>query len=163
MILVAATAAGLAPARPAAVDAVVYANDFEARPGTAYPEWTSSRIRYEGRFKPSGSGTREAPPVVNAEWPRGRRRRFLGEFGGPRLDPTARTRVAQTVRLALRGLAPHAKVTVSFDLLILRSWDGDSPAYGPDRFRLAVEGGPALIDATFSNNPKVASDRSLQG
>lgn len=37
MILVAATAAGLAPARPAAVDAVVYANDFEARPGTAFP------------------------------------------------------------------------------------------------------------------------------
>ena len=151
-------------ARPAsAADTVVYSNDFEAKPGTTYPEWTSSKLSYKSRFKPPGSGTREAPPVAVAEWPKGKRRRFLGEFGGPKLDPTARTRVGQTVSLRLEKLAPHSTVTVSFDLLVLRSWDGDSPAYGPDRFRLAVAGGPTLLDATFSNNPKVDFDGSLQG
>jgi hypothetical protein len=152
----------LSVARPSVAETVVYTNDFEGRPGTSYPEWTSSRINYESRFRPPGSGTREAPPVVNTEWPRGRHRRFLGEFGGPKVDPTARTRVGQTIRLRLTGLARHSKATVSFDLLVLRSWDGESPAYGPDRFRLGVAGGPTLIETTFSNNPKVDADKSLQ-
>jgi hypothetical protein len=53
-------------------------------------------------------------------------------------------------------------VTVSFDLLILRSWDGSSPQYGPDRWRVSVRGGPTLLDSTFSNNPKTGSDKSFQ-
>jgi hypothetical protein len=99
--------------------------------------------------------------VSNVESPRGGRR-FLGEFGGPRIDPKAGTRVRQTVRLRLDQLPPHNEVTVSFDLLILKSWDGSSPGYGPDRFALKVGGGATLLDSTFSNNPKLESDRSFQ-
>src|SRR5262249_48288320 len=95
------------------------------------------------------------------------RRRFLGEFGGPAIgqpgDPDwGRTRVEQTVRLALSGLAPHTRISVAFDLYVLKSWDGNSPRYGPDRFTLRVGGGPVLLDATFSNNPKVRDDGSDQ-
>ena len=43
---------------------------------------------------------------------------------------------------------------MSFDLFILSSWDGNNPHYGPDRWQLAVDDGPTLLDATFSNNPK---------
>jgi hypothetical protein len=53
-------------------------------------------------------------------------------------------------------------VTASFDLLVLKSWDGSSPQYGPDRWSLRVEGGPTLLDTTFSNNPKLDTDKSFQ-
>jgi hypothetical protein len=53
-------------------------------------------------------------------------------------------------------------VTVRFELLILKSWDGNSPQYGPDRLSVRVAGGPTLLDTTFSNNPKVETDRSFQ-
>jgi hypothetical protein len=52
---------------------------------------------------------------------------------------------------------------VTFDLYILKSWDGNNPNYGPDRWSLSVQGGPTLLDTTFSNNPKTgAYDLSLQ-
>jgi hypothetical protein len=140
---------------------VVYANDFERAPGSAFPEWTSSKIVFSNRFGLPLSGTRDAQNVTNAESPKGKSR-FLGEFGGPRLDPTARTRVEQTIRLVLTELAPHTRVTVSFDLLILKSWDGSSPRYGPDRWSLRVKDGPGLLDTTFSNNPKLEADQSFQ-
>lgn len=140
---------------------VVYQNGFESKPGSSFPGWASSRITYSSKFKPPGSGSVDAPGVTNVESPRGKRR-FLGEFGGPRIDPTARTRVRQTVRLTLEKLPRHTETTVSCDLLVLKSWDGTSPRYGPDRFSLKVRGGPALIDTTFSNNPKLDSDQSFQ-
>jgi hypothetical protein len=140
---------------------IVYRNDFDGRPGTSYPEWTSSPIRYSSKFQPPGSGVLAAPSVTNAESPN-RRRRFLGEFGGPRIDPTARTRVRQSLRLRLERLPRHEEVTVAFDLLILKSWDGRSPGYGPDRWRLSVVGGSTLLDTTFSNNPKLDTDQSWQ-
>ena len=43
------------------------------------------------------------------------------------------------------------RLTVSFDLFILKSWDGNSTDYGPDRFQLAVRNGTMLLDTTFSN------------
>lgn len=141
--------------------AVVYANGFDSAPGSSFAGWSSSTIRYANRFGLALSGNREPQVMTNVESPKGQRR-FLGEFGGPRLDPTARTRVRQSIRLGLNDLAPHARVTVSFDLLILKSWDGNSPQYGPDRWSLSVDGGPTLLDTTFSNNPKVATEGSTQ-
>jgi hypothetical protein len=154
-ILVAATSTAVE------ADTIVYKNDFNLYPGTPFAEWSSSRITYVGKFTPPGRGTRNAPVVTNSESPN-RRRRFLGEFGGPRIDPTARTRVRQAVRLTLDRLPPHEQVTVSFDLLILKSWDGSSPGYGPDRWRLSVAGGRTLLDTTFSNNPMLNADKSFQ-
>ncbi|HEV3190186.1 MAG TPA: hypothetical protein VGY54_06790, partial [Polyangiaceae bacterium] len=142
-------------------ETVVYESRFDAKPGAKYPEWSSTAIAYSSRFTPPGSGSLAAQRITNTESPK-HNQRFLGEFGGPRIDPTARTRVIQTLKLSLDKLAPHKTVTVSFDLLVLKSWDGNSPQYGPDRFRLKVVGGPILLDTTFSNNPKTATDRSFQ-
>jgi hypothetical protein len=142
-------------------ESVAYSNDFESKRGTTFPEWSSSRIVFVSRADPSRGGTLPAPIVTNVESPRGGRR-FLGEFGGPRIDPTARTRVRQAIRLTLNDLAPHTEATLSFDLLVLKSWDGTSPQYGPDRFRVHVVGGPVLFDSALSNNPKLESDRSFQ-
>ncbi len=85
--------------------------------------------------------------VVGSEWSRQiptdvtpvGARRFLGQFSN------------DTVSLSLSGLAPHTDATVSFDLYLINSWDGNSNVYGPDRWSLGVQGGPTLLDTTFSN------------
>ena len=55
----------------------------------------------------------------------------------------------QTVRLSLDKLPAHRWVRVSFDLLILRSWDGEAM----DVWQLSLPGGPVLVRSTFSNCP----------
>src|SRR5262249_53940015 len=57
---------------------------------------------------------------------------------------------------------PHTSMTLGFDLYILKSWDGDSPTYGPDRWSVGLVGGPTLLATTFSNNLKTATDLSVQ-
>jgi hypothetical protein len=151
------------PAPPAL--AVVYRNDFNGPVGATFPEWASSPVKFT-KTVTGVKGSLPAGPVVTVESPN-RRERFLGEFGGPPVgrpgDPDwNRTRVDQTVTLTLKDLGPHTRVAVAFDLYVLKSWDGDSPAYGPDRFTLRVAGGPTLLDTTFSNNPKVREDGSSQ-
>ncbi len=145
----------------AVTDEVVYANNFDGKPGSTYPEWSSSTIAFEGPILLTGKGTLPAEKVTNVESPKGNIR-FLGEFGGPRIDRTARTRVRQSIRLSLKDLKPHDTITLEFDLLILKSWDGNSPIYGPDRWKLRVEGGPTLLDTTFSNNPKTEKEGTFQ-
>lgn len=70
-------------------------------------------------------------------------RNFLGEFGN------------DTVSLNLSGLTPHSALTLSFDLYLIRTWDGSSTGtvsdFGNDSFKVAVGNGPVLLDATFSN------------
>lgn len=73
-------------------------------------------------------------------------RSFLGEFGN------------DLVTLSLSNLASHSSVQIEFDLYLMRSWDGSSIGtaydYGDDYFKLAVAGGPTLLNKTFSNgNP----------
>lgn len=77
-------------------------------------------------------------------------RRFLGQFGN------------ETVTLALQNLPNHAQVRVSFNLMIIRSWDGVDSSYGPDLWALSVRSGPGLIRTTFDNNyftPQVNTHR----
>ena len=62
-------------------EALVYLNDFDAEPGAFFPQWSSSRIDYDGRGNAGKSGTLPTPVITNVESPAGRRR-FLGEFGG---------------------------------------------------------------------------------
>jgi hypothetical protein len=159
LVLVTA-AVGQGPARD------LYFNDFNGPVGSQYPEWSSSPITYASAADPPGKGTLPPPVVTDCASPKGGQR-FLGEFGGPpigaRGDPGYNhTRVDQTIRLTLRDLPPHQALKVSFDLYILKSWDGNSRAYGPDRWKLSVAGGPVLLDTTFSNNPKVETDGSFQ-
>ena len=145
----------------------VYFNDFNAAPGTSFPEWTSAAYTYTAnaaRTIAAGSGPQAATVTV---CPNGKQR-FLGEFGGPAVltsppyDPQHFVRVNEAVTLTLRNLKPHTVATVSFDLYILKSWDGNNATYGSDRWSLAVQGGPTLVDTTFSNNPKTGADLSLQ-
>jgi hypothetical protein len=144
----------------------IYFNDFNGPTGSAYPEWSSSLITYASSTNPPGSGVLPPQIVTNTDSTNGTQR-FLGEFGGPRIgrpgDPGYnRTRVDQTIRLTLTNLPPHAALRLSFDLLVLKSWDGNSPAYGPDRWSLSVADGPVLLDTTFSNNHKVSKEGSYQ-
>ena len=90
-------------------------------------------------------------PVSAATTPSGRD--FLGEFGN------------QDVCLLLNNLtAGHSRVTISFELFLIRSWDGNemespgglpeenTPDYvvGPDHWQLQADGA-TLLDTTFAN------------
>lgn len=74
-------------------------------------------------------------------------KRFLGQFGN------------QTVTLTLSNLPLHGEVHLSFDLFIIRSWDGDAGpvpegyarGVGPDIWSLDIKRGPRLIQTTFDN------------
>jgi hypothetical protein len=158
------TACGKAPTPPAGLS-VIYRNDFELPVGSRLPEWSSTSITFHKTIT-GESGSAPAGDVAVVESPDGRRR-FLGEFGGPAIGRPGEpdwnhTRVDQTVRLSLGSLKPHTRVELDFDLYVLKSWDGNSPTYGPDRFMLRVAGGPVLLQTTFSNNPKIAEDASDQ-
>ena len=67
----------------------------------------------------------------------------------------------ETVRATVATLPPHVFLDISFDLLILRTWDGSIPMTdqgrpqhsGPDTFRCALANGPTLLYTTFSNRP----------
>lgn len=74
-------------------------------------------------------------------------RRFLGIFGN------------ETVQLTLDGVQNHQLITLSFDLLVIQTWDGSqlvdplsSPLHtvGPDIWSVGVEGEPELLSTTFS-------------
>jgi len=54
--------------------------------------------------------------------------------------------------LSLDSLPPHTVASVSFQLFIISSWDGNAASpIGPDIFNLTVSGGPTLINTTFAN------------
>jgi hypothetical protein len=73
-------------------------------------------------------------------------RSFLGQFGN------------DTVSLSLTDLGAHTSVMLSFDLFIIRSWDGNDGSYyagefmGPDIWSLQLRDGGSLLSASFSNS-----------
>src|ERR1700730_14182391 len=145
----------------------IYFNDFNGPIGSSYPEWTSSGYSNTANAVGTISAGSGAQLPTNAD-SANRKERFLGEFGGPAIvtappyDPQHFVRVDQTVTLTLKNLDPHTGVTVSFDLYIMKSWDGKNPNYGPDRWSLSLGGGNTLLDTTFSNNFKTGADSSVQ-
>jgi len=104
--------------------------------------------------------------LVDTEWSNKRTdvtpvggRRFLGQFGNG------------TVSLTLPNIPFHKQVRVSFDLFIIRSWDGNyqrDPRFpnlvvGPDVWSLSVAGGSQLVRTTFSNidsNPPLSYNQA---
>jgi len=67
--------------------------------------------------------------------------RFLGRFSNG------------TLTLSLSALPDHNEISVSFDLYIIHSWDGNRvPPDGPDVWDVSVVGGPTLLHTTFSNS-----------
>lgn len=83
--------------------------------------------------------------LVGSEWSSTNRditplggRIFLGQFSN------------QVVTLTLTNLPAHTNLDVSFDLFIIRSWDGNGPANGPDIWDVSVAGVSNLLHTTFS-------------
>lgn len=98
-----------------------YSHDFQWDVGAAAPvEWSMGTIQ-------------SAPLPDYAGW-----RRFLGEF------------VNDTVTLSLADLSAHSFVTLSFDLYLIRSWDGLATDYGQDFFGVNA-GANSLFLSSFSN------------
>lgn len=162
----AACAVAIAVSSHCALAKEVYSEDFNAPPGTEFSNWTSSNIVFESAASPPGKGEVKPVKIENCQSPNGAQR-FLGEFGGEKIGSPAdpgynRTAVNQQIRFELADLPPHRGLRLAFDLYILKSWDGNSPQYGPDRLRLATRGGPTLFDTSFSNNHKVERQGSYQ-
>ncbi|NDA68062.1 MAG: hypothetical protein EBY09_15720, partial [Verrucomicrobia bacterium] len=116
-----------------------YFNDFES--GSIGSEWTIIN------GMPSAfAGGYVSPTNLNVSvTPRGSRH-FLGEFANNR------------VTLTLTNLPAHTNLTVSFDLYLPRSWDGNgirilsqTQGQGPDVFDLSVAGVTNLLHTTFAN------------
>ncbi|MGD0389735.1 MAG: hypothetical protein ABSC42_12360 [Tepidisphaeraceae bacterium] len=66
-------------------------------------------------------------------------RRYIGPFG------------PKGVVFTLTDLPAHAFVHVTFDLLLLNSWNGCSPTWGPDIWACKLDDGPELLRTTFCN------------
>ncbi len=64
---------------------------------------------------------------------------YLGDF-----------RPADPITLTIPALPPHKLLQISFDLFLMRSWDGSSPNYGYARWDLDVDD-RNLIHTTFNN------------
>jgi hypothetical protein len=149
------------------IQSVVYTNDFNGPAGSTYPEWSVATYSWTGNEAGTlapGSGTETITNVDSYN----SAERFLGELGGPAIlkgppyDARHFVRVDESIQLSLNTLPAHTSLTVAFDLYVLKSWDGDNSVYGPDRSKLAISGGPTLLDTTFSNNFKTGVDLSLQ-
>jgi hypothetical protein len=113
---------------------------------------TAEQTVYTGNFDTGpGSGWTDTGggEVTTSTTPSGRN--FLGEFNN------------QEIMLELNELPQHNYVEVSFDLYILRSWDGNRasrdsamlgpqfpPIFGPDIWEFAV-GEETLLSASFAN------------
>jgi hypothetical protein len=102
---------------------------------------------FESAVGPEWSNTStDLTPVGN--------RRFLGQFGN------------DIVSLSLHNLPAHEEVTVSFDLFVIRSWDGiGNLTGGPDVWELGVANGlillnQTLLHTTFSNTEEVGNLQS---
>jgi uncharacterized protein (TIGR03382 family) len=102
---------------------------------------------YENDFQTAAGSEWSQTTLQNAPTPYSfGPRSFLGEFGN------------DTVSLNLSGLTPHDSLLLTFDLYLIRTWDGSSSGttfdYGNDSFKVSVGNGPVLLDKTFSNgNP----------
>ncbi|MBI4518976.1 MAG: hypothetical protein HY699_24560 [Deltaproteobacteria bacterium] len=105
---------------------------FASRPAAGLVVYSND---FEGTVGPEWSNTTTEATPIGA-------RRFLGQFAN------------ETETLTLTGLAAHSAATVSFDLFVIGSWDGNGTVCcGPDLFDLDVAGGSSLIHTTFSNGP----------
>jgi hypothetical protein len=64
-------------------------------------------------------------------------RLFLGRFGN------------ETVTLSLTGLPNHRYLKISYDLYVMTTWAGNHKS-APSVWQLAMDGGPLLVDTSFS-------------
>lgn len=143
--------AALGASAAAAAD-TAYSTDFQSGVGA---EWSISTFG-------GGLGLDVAPADAN--------RKFLGRNDGVNLGFSN-----DVVTLNLAGLAAHDKVTISFDVYVINSWDGNGPLgnfdFGPDMFGVSLAdvtpGSATGLLTTFSNidaseRPEVGATGALQ-
>ncbi len=87
--------------------------------------------------------------TVNAD-ARGTFSRFSGRFS----DNASQT-------LSLSGLTAGQLHTLSFDLLVLDTWDGNNPSAGPDLIDVSVDG-TSVLRETLANYPDANSAQTLR-
>lgn len=102
----------------------IYRNDFESGDTS---RWSMRR-----------PGVSSSPQRLTTSVTGDGTERVLGEFG------------SQEVILRLDKLPPHDSLTVTCDLLIIRSWDGNNRQFGPDIWDLSIDDS-LLLHTTFSN------------
>jgi len=90
---------------------------------------------FESNVGPEWSATRKDITPIG-------QRSFIGQFGN------------ETLSLSLADLPTHSLIRFSFDLYLLRSWDGSNTEtfYGPDIWTIEQHNGPTLLRTTFSNH-----------
>jgi len=54
-------------------------------------------------------------------------------------------------RLTLKNLPKHTHIRISFDLILVGSWDGNSTLWGPDTWKLSLDQRVPVIFSDFSN------------
>lgn len=89
---------------------------------------------YENDFE-DGAGLEWSDPSTEIT-PSGER--FLGQFA------------SDAITLTLSNLPTHNQVRITFDLYLIRSWDGNNTDFGPDIWELSLDGNSILL-TTFSN------------
>jgi protein with PEP-CTERM/exosortase system signal len=120
---------------PAVTANLVFSNDFESNTNgfTASGSLSSlSRVSL-----PTDSGGLASPN--QSMW--------LGELGAGIPKSGSQDEI---VTAHVFGLTPGQSYKIAFDLFIGASWDGSAVSFGPDSWRLAVDGN-RLVDTTFSN------------
>lgn len=101
------------------------------------PALAANAVVYSNDFS-VGAGSDWSSPSLSVT-PTGEQ--FLGEFGN------------SATTLTLTNLAAHNAVTISFDLYVLKTWDGDNFGFGPDVWGISVNGNSSFngFTTTFSN------------
>jgi hypothetical protein len=111
----------------------IYFNDFE-NTSNLLTEWSPKGST------PYGDPTEAAPGIAvtpgTLDHPTDR---FFGQFTGD-----------EFTTLTLNNLPAHTQLSISFDLYIIRTWDGIDPM-GPDVWDLSIVGGQTLLHTTFNN------------
>lgn len=110
--------------------------------GVAQPQ---SVAIYSNDFS-RGETTNWSTSITDPEWQRPVRVGFTGNASGRVLGDFGDQRV--TLRLA--ELPPHDSITITFDFITIRSWDGNSSLYGPDLLEFKVDD-TLLFRSSFSN------------
>lgn len=88
--------------------------------------------------------------LANAAW----RSKIPRDFGYESNDPDSVG--SSTITLTLNSLPAHGSIRISFDLFVIRSWDGNV-SDSPDIWDLSIAGGPNLLRTTFSNTEEVGN------
>ncbi|BBO32077.1 hypothetical protein [Lacipirellula parvula] len=106
----------------------VFSNDFESDTAGFTPSVSLVALSRASLLTDSG---RLAPPNQST---------WLGKLVS---NVTKSGSLDESVSLVDTGLTPGQLYSVAFDLFIGASWDGSaSSPYGPDSWRLVVDGGP---------------------